>query len=194
MRDEDERGQETTPGDNGGGHAGVPADEDSPMVVQLRTEARESRDRMLRIAADFENFKKRNERERQEFMRFASERMLRDLLPVIDNLSRALESVRKAADAAAITAGLELVIQDFLRILRKNGAEPVAAVGKSFDPTVHEALHQIETDEYPPGTVIDEVQRGYLLNGRVLRPALVVVAARPEVTAPELALPIEFKE
>ncbi|MBM4396187.1 MAG: nucleotide exchange factor GrpE [Deltaproteobacteria bacterium] len=153
-------------------------------VTRLQEENRDTRDRMLRVAADFENFRKRNERERLDYMRFLHERILRDFLPIADNLLRALESARKSGDAPSVLAGVELVVSEFVKVLKKYGVEPIEAAGKPFDPQFHEALQQIETEESEPGAIVTEVQRGYLLNGRVLRPSLVVVAAAPEVTSP----------
>jgi len=154
------------------------------QVEQLRAEARDNRDRMLRLAADFENFKKRNERERQEYMRFANERLLREFLPVVDNMSRAVDAARKSGDSVAIVAGIDIVLQEMVKLLKKYGVEPVPAMGLAFNPAYHEALQQVESEEAPPGTVVAEIQRGYTLNGRVLRPSMVAVAAAPEVTSP----------
>jgi molecular chaperone GrpE len=154
------------------------------QVDQLRAEARDNRDRMLRLAADFENYKKRNERERQEYMRFANERLLREFLPVVDNMSRAVDAARKSGESVAIVAGIDLVLQEMIKLLKKYAVEPVPAVGQVFNPAYHEALQQVESEDAPPGTVVGEIQRGYTLNGRVLRPSLVSVAAAPEVTSP----------
>jgi molecular chaperone GrpE len=171
--------------------AGEAATDAAAELEKARAEARESRDRFLRVAADFENFKKRNERERQDYLKFANERLVRELLPLTDNLSRALEAARKSDEAPGITSGLDLVVQDLGRVFKRFGVEPIDAVGRPFDPSVHEALQQIETEEVPPGVVVNEVQRGYTLHGRVLRPALVTVATAPEVTAPGGRPPLE---
>lgn len=152
--------------------------------IDTERELRETKERLLRLAADFENFRKRQERERQDHTRFANERLLRELLPVVDNLERAWESARRSAEAPAITAGLELILQEFLRALQRAGAEVIDALGKPFDPALHEALQQVESETVEPGNVATEILRGYTLNGRVLRPALVAVAAAPEITSP----------
>jgi molecular chaperone GrpE len=171
---------------------GMAPDEDAAGVIaQLRGEAKENRDRMLRIAADFENYKKRGEREKADFLKYANERLLREMLPVMDNLNRALESARRTGEAPGIPWGVSLVVQDLQKVLRKFGIEAILATGKPFDPAFHEALHQVESEDAAPGTVIEEVQRGYTLHGRVLRPALVVVAVPPEVTSPGRNNPIE---
>lgn len=150
-------------------------------------ELRDTKERLLRLAADFDNYRKRQERERQDHTRFANERLLKDLLPVLDNLERAHESARRSGESPAIAAGLELVIQEFTRVLHRAGAAPIEAVGMAFDPALHEALQQIESDEVEPGCVAAEILRGYTLNGRVLRPSLVAVGRAPEITDPGVA-------
>jgi molecular chaperone GrpE len=164
-------------------------DPDAPLSATVERDLRDSRERLLRLAADFDNYKKRAEREKSDHTRFANERLLKDLLPVLDNLTRAIESARKSGEAPAITAGLDLVLQEFLRVIHKSGVEQINAVGAPFDPALHEAIQQVETDEFPPGSVATELVRGYLLSGRVLRPALVTVAVAPEATSPGIEIP-----
>jgi molecular chaperone GrpE len=171
-----------------------PEPEDPAKALEkAQTEAREGRERMLRIAADFENFKKRNERERNEFLKFANERLLRELLTLADNLARAVEAGRKAGESPTMTAGVDLVLQELMKVLKKFGLEAIDAVDRPFDPTYHEALQQVETDEHEPGTVLWESQRGYTLHGRLLRPSLVAVASAPEVTSPSARIPDDLK-
>ena len=153
-------------------------------VAELERELKEVRDWATRIAADFENYKKRVERERQDQIRFSNERLLKEFLPVVDNLQRALEAAARNGEAPSIAAGVELVIAETLKVLRRAGVEPIVALILPFDPAVHEALQQVETDAVDPGCVVSEVQPGYTLHGRVLRPALVSVAVPPEVTSP----------
>ncbi len=154
---------------------------EDPTSVELS----ETKERLLRLAAEFENFKKRRIREREEHLKFANERLLKDFLPVVDNLERALESARQSGQGQAIVAGLELVIHEFLNVMAREGVVPVESVGKPFDPSHQDALQQIETSEFEPGTVAAEVLKGYLLNGRVLRAALVVVAREPQARPPQ---------
>ena len=168
-------------------------DEPNEAIERARAEAREARDRMLRMAADFDNFKKRNERERLDFLKFSNERLIRELLPVADHLARAGESARRSAETGVLVAGVDLVLQDFLKALRKFGVEPIDAIGRPFDPALHEALQQVEVEGTAPGTVVSEAQRGFLLNGRVLRPSLVTVSTNPEITSPERR-PSGFRE
>jgi len=167
------------------------ADPDSPeeRISRLEAELQESKDKILRLAADFENYRKRIEREKSDYMKFANERLLRDLLPIADNLSRAMNSAKVSGDSPAVLEGVELVLQDILKIFDRFGVTPVESKGKPFDPMVHEALQTQESDQVDPGAMLDEVQRGYLLHNRVLRPALVIVSASPEETSPGTEMP-----
>jgi molecular chaperone GrpE len=153
-------------------------------VAELEKELKEVRDWATRVAADFENYKKRVERERQDQIRFSNERLLKEILPIVDNLQRALDAAARSGEAPSISAGVELVIAETQKILRRAGVEPIAALNQPFDPAIHEALQRVETEAVEAGCVVNEVQPGYTLNGRVLRPALVTVAMPPEVTSP----------
>jgi len=140
-------------------------------------------DKNLRLMAEFDNARKRAAREREEYVRFANESLIRELLPVLDNFDRALQAVKSEPTASAVTAGIELIQRELVRVLEKFGATPFASVGQSFDPERHEAIARVESAEYPEMTVIAETARGYLLHGRVLRPALVTVAVAPDASS-----------
>ena len=142
--------------------------------------AEEHRDRYLRAAAEFDNARKRAARERDEYTRYANESLLRELLPVLDNFERALQSARNETTAAAVTAGVELIQRELLRVLEKFGVTSFTSVGQPFDPERHEAIARVPAQDQPEGTVVDETARGYLLNGRILRPAMVTVASSPD--------------
>lgn len=157
-----------------------PVPKDQIGLDPVSAELAETKDKLLRLAAEFENFKKRRIRERDEQQKYANERVLKELLPVLDNLERALDSARQAGQAANLVTGLDLVIHEFLRVLSREGVEPVLAVGRPFDPAYQEALQSLETTESDPGTVVAEILRGYTLHGRVLRAGLVVVAREPQ--------------
>lgn len=157
----------------------------------LENQLKETNERLLRVAADFENYRKRIEREKGDYLKYANERLLRDLLTVADNLNRAMESARSAGDSQAITDGVGLVLSDLIKVLAKYGVKPMLVKGRPFDPLFHEALQTAETDEVEPGTILEEVQRGYTMNDRVLRAALVVVSASPEETSPGVEIPVE---
>ena len=143
-------------------------------VEQLKAELAACKDRWLRDRADLENFKKRMAREKAETLRFASEGLLRDLLPVLDNLQRAVDHSRASRDVEPVLAGVEMVLRSFTDVLARHGVKVVEARGQRFDPSQHEAIGHVEDDQ-PPNTVVDEHQRGYLLHDRLLRPALVTV-------------------
>ena len=121
----------------------------------------------------------------EDYVRFANESLIRELLPVLDNFDRALLAAKNEPGAAAVTAGVELIQRELLRVLEKFGATPFTSVGLPFDPERHEAVSRIQTTEHPEMTVLAETARGYLLNGRVLRPAIVTVAVAPDASSGE---------
>jgi molecular chaperone GrpE len=140
-------------------------------------EAESQQDRYLRAVAEFDNARKRAALDREEYVRFANESLVRELLPVLDNFDRALDAARGDAGAAAWTAGIELIHRELLRALEKVGVTPFSAVGEPFDPARHEAVARVPTaPDQPEMTVVAETLRGYLMHGRVLRPAMVTVA------------------
>jgi molecular chaperone GrpE len=143
-------------------------------------EARQHEERALRTMAEFDNARKRAQREREEHTRFANESLIRDLLPVLDNLDRALQAARAEAAAPALTSGVELIQREFLRVLEKFGVTPFSAVGERFDPERHEAIARVASASHDEMAVVSETTRGYLMHGRVLRPAAVTVAMSPE--------------
>lgn len=146
------------------------------LLVQKSQEAKDTYDRLLRLAAELENLKKRHEREISEVRQFANENLLRELLPVLDNLERALEHGRQDEAPEALMSGLELVYQDFLKVLGRFGVTPLESVGERFDPVFHHAVMEEEAPEVEDQTVIKELQKGFLLQNRLLRPAMVVVS------------------
>ena len=148
-------------------------------AVEAKTrEAEATRDRYVRTVAEFDNYRKRAVREREEYVRSAAEGLVRDLLPVLDNFDRALQAARQDPAAAGVTAGVELIQRELLRVLERAGVTPFSAVGAPFDPERHEAVARVSAAGRPDMTVVDETTRGYLINGRVLRPAQVTVAMK----------------
>ena len=143
-------------------------------------EAEELQNRNLRLMAEFDNARKRAAREREDYTRFANESLIRELLPVLDNFDRALQAAKSEPGSGAVTAGIELIQRELIRVLEKFGAVPFQSVGHPFDPERHEAVARVPTTEQPEMTVVDETARGYLLNGRILRPAMVTVAVPPD--------------
>jgi molecular chaperone GrpE len=142
-------------------------------------EAKHNYDRWLRQTAELDNFKKRTARERDEAIRLANEALIKDLLPVVDNLERAVAHASGGGNGKPLVEGVEMVLRQFLDVLTKHGAVQMLAVGQPFDPAKHEAMTQVESDDHEPNSVVEEHQKGYLFRDRLLRPALVSVAKAP---------------
>jgi len=141
-------------------------------------ENKETYDRLLRVTAEFENYKKRMSREMEDFRKYANQSLLKEMLSAVDHIELAIQaaSAPAAADAGMVD-GLNLTLKEFLRILEKFSVKPIEAVGKPFDPQVHEAIMREPCDQLPENTVVREMQKGYTIHDRLLRPSLVVVAA-----------------
>jgi len=151
-------------------------------LEEKEKEAKENHDRLLRMAADLENFKKRAAREKEEWVKFANEDLLKGVLPFVDNLERAVSHSEKAADIQGLVDGVKLTIQQLLQTLKQFGVTSIETVGRPFDPAVHEAMLVVGTDQEKPNHVMQEFQKGYLLNDRLLRPATVSVSKPLEET------------
>jgi molecular chaperone GrpE len=149
-------------------------------LQKTREETKENYDRLLRVSAEFENYKKRVAREKSDLIRYGNEELLKALLPVIDNLERALGHATAESNQEGIKDGVEMTLQQFLHILQRFGVTPIVAEGARFDPTRHEAVMEQATAAYAPGHVVSELEKGYLLNDRLVRPAKVVVAKAHE--------------
>jgi molecular chaperone GrpE len=153
-----------------------------PLEV-AKAEQAKLRDQLLRTAADFENYRKRSRKEVEDAHKKGSEELLKALLPVFDNLERAVvhaeSSASSGGDAKAIAEGVKMVLKQFQDSLGRVGIKRVGGVGVPFDPLVHEAIQQIETKDHPPGTVVAEVAPGYAFGDRLIRAAMVVVARPP---------------
>ncbi len=140
-------------------------------------EAQANYDRLLRISAEFENYKKRSARELQDFRKFANEALLKELLPVVDNLELAVKTAREDGNGQeSLADGIDLTLKEILRVLNKFGVQAVEALNQPFDPVFHQAVVGEESDKHPKNTVIQELQKGYTLHDRLLRPSMVVVA------------------
>jgi molecular chaperone GrpE len=158
-------------------------------AAELEDEHAKLRDQALRAMAEAENTRRRLARELDEGLKFAIANFAREIVAVGDNLRRALDTLTAEARAAdpkleQFAQGVELTEREFLTVLERHGIQRVAAIGQPFDPAVHQAIAQLETAEHPPGTVMQVVQAGFTLQGRILRPALVVVAKAPAGDAP----------
>lgn len=162
-------------------------------VRSLEDQVRSEHETALRAAADLDNYRKRAQRDLQEGVRFANERLLKDFLPVLDNLERALEHGAGTKDWASLEQGLQMTRKQFEDTLGRHGARALPALGRPFDPNLHEAMGTTESSEVPPNTVVNEVLRGWTLNDRLVRPALVSVSRLP-VAPGDRASPAEATE
>ena len=147
-------------------------------LESVKKEAKDNYDRFLRLSAEFDNYKKRTAREMNDFRKFANETIIKELLPVVDNLERAIESSgTDETSSSCVVEGVEMTLKAILKVFSQFEVTQVQSLGKPFDPLYHEAMMREESDEYPENTVIKELQKGYLLHDRLIRPALVVVSA-----------------
>jgi molecular chaperone GrpE len=174
----EEEGAEVTPD---AGDADSPAADQAEKNIEeslkkAEAEAKETYDRLLRVSAEFDNYKKRSAREISEFRKFANESLLKELLPVVDNLERGISSAQEKGEGSLVLEGVHLTYSAFLQVLEKFGVKQLDALGKAFDPNYHQAVLQEEREGIPENQVIHELQKGYLLNGRLLRPAMVIVS------------------
>jgi len=158
-----------------------PLEDLAEKLKSKEQEAQENYDRLLRISAEFENYKKRASREMEEFRKFSNQSLIKEMLSVVDNLELAMNSTNghKTIDKGLLD-GLEMTHREILKVFEKFKVKPISAKGQPFDPTFHEAVMQEETDEYPNNTVINELQKGYLIHDRLLRPSMVVVTKSKE--------------
>jgi molecular chaperone GrpE len=143
---------------------------------QLAAEKAELKDRLLRALADFDNFRRRADRDRSEYIQFAAMDMVRDVVPILDDFRRAMKVETADKEYAK---GIDLIFQRLFETLKKAGLEPIEATGKPFDPNLHQAVDRAESEELPDQTVLEEYQSGYNFKGKLLRPAMVKVAVKP---------------
>ena len=158
------------------------AEDERTDVEKALAERDRMREQLLRIAADFDNFRKRSRKEIEEVRRRTVEDTLREVLPIVDNLERAADAMTDATEISAVTEGVHMVLRGFEDIASRLGLKRVATVGNLFDPACHDAMQQEETDKHAPGTILAEIVPGYYLGERLLRPAMVVVAKPPTST------------
>lgn len=172
---------ETTGGES------VPTSEDpvSDPVAEAKQELSKMREQLLRVAADFDNYRKRSRREIEDAAKRAKQDVLKDLLPVFDNMERAVSHGTAASDADPVVKGVRMVMKQFADTTERLGVVRVKSVGEVFDPAVHEAIQQVETSEQAAGTIVTELLPGYLFGEQLLRAAMVVVAKAPAVAVVE---------
>ena len=147
---------------------------------QLVQENEELQDKFVRLMADFDNYRKRASKEKSDVIQFGNEGLLKDILPVIDNIERLLTYSYREGSWKSFQEGIELLLAEIGKTLATYGVEPIEALGKAFDPNIHQAMQRSETDEVDANTVVEVYQKGYLYRSRLLRPSLVVVAVPPK--------------
>jgi molecular chaperone GrpE len=194
MEQKSEEGQ-ITAGERGQAVTAAEATGSEATIARLQADLKERilevealNDRLLRLHAEFENYKKRMARERSEFMKFANEALILEFLPVLDNLERAVVTARSAADAQPVAEGLEMILRLFQATLEKAGVKAIEALGHEFDPNLHQAVAQVDSPDGRDSIVVEEVQKGYLLDGRLLRPSMVKVS-KVKVLSSEFRVP-----
>ena len=155
----------------------------SSDLDRIKAERDQHLDKFQRVTAELENFRRRVQREAELSARYSSLPLIRDLLPAMDNVARTIQAAEQTGKLDDLIQGLQMIVAQFDQIFGSHSAKPIAAVGETFDPNLHEALQQVPTDEHPPMTVIQELERGYIMHDRVIRPTKVLVAcALPEQT------------
>ncbi len=172
-------GQEPLTGGQAGGDGEYKIEDLIQKLQEKEKEAAENYDRYMRAAADLENYKKRANREKADCIKYGQENLIKDILPMVDSLGRAMEHACNSNDFEAFREGLKLVQNQLNCCLEKHGVEKIEATGRDFDPNVHEAMLQVESPEHGNNQVVEEFEKGYLLNGRLLRPAKVSVCRCP---------------
>lgn len=145
-------------------------------LERTEEEYKELEDRLLRLAAEFDNYKKRSAKEFQSIIKNANEELISQLVETLDNFQRALESAKNSSDFESFHKGVELIYQHFREILEKEGLQEIKTIGEVFDPHFHEAVMQQESEEYPEGVVMDEISKGYILNDKVIKHSKVIVS------------------
>ena len=156
--------------------ASVAAEEENGEATRLRAELEEQQQRLLRVQADYDNFRRRTQKEKEELAKYASMKLVTELVPVVDNFERALATAPQGAEAESFAKGVGMIFRQLEGVLSAEGVTAMEAVGKPFNPEFHQAIMQVESEEHEEGIVVEEVQKGYMLKDRVLRPAMVKVS------------------
>ncbi|WP_205516253.1 nucleotide exchange factor GrpE [Paenibacillus sp. SYP-B3998] len=143
---------------------------------QLRVQSEENYQRLLRVQADFDNFRRRARAEKEDFAKYASLKLIEQLLPVVDNFDRALTSSKETKDFDGLVKGLDMTFRQLDQLLGQEGLKPIESIGQPFNPEFHQAVMQVESDEHEEGIVVEELQKGYILKDKVIRPAMVKVS------------------
>jgi molecular chaperone GrpE len=145
-------------------------------MARMQQEVEQANDMMLRLAAELDNYKKRVAKERESLIRYAAQDVLQELIPVLDNFERAIESADKSKDFVSFLEGVKMIYKNMYDVMGRKGLVGIDAVGETFDPNIHEAVMQVTSEEHPENVVVEELQKGYMLHDRVIRPSMVVVS------------------
>ncbi|MFO7986803.1 MAG: nucleotide exchange factor GrpE [Desulfatiglandaceae bacterium] len=177
-----ERQEETGPPSNA--EKAIPVEEMTKAQLiekleEMEKERDDNQELYLRAKAEMENIKKRFQKEKQDLLKYANESLLKQLLPVVDNLEKAVMHSQEQNSLKTLQEGVDLTLKGLMDTLKKAGVEPIEAMGETFDPNFHEAMSEAEAEDVQPGTVINEFQKGYTLNNRLLRPSMVVISKKP---------------
>lgn len=163
--------------ESGAAEASEPQDAVQEELEQAKKLAEENHQRFLRTQADFDNFRRRTQKEKEDFAKYASLKLIEQLLPVIDNFERALLASKENKDYDALAKGIDMTFRQLSQVLAAEGLTAMETVGTPFNPEFHQAIMQVESDEYEEGIIVEEVQKGYMLKDKVLRPAMVKVSS-----------------
>ena len=145
-------------------------------MARMQQEVEQANDMMLRLAAELDNYKKRVGKERESLIRYAAQDVLQELIPVLDNFERAIESADKSKDFVSFLEGVKMIYKNMYDVMGRKGLVRIDAVGETFDPNIHEAVMQVTSEEHPENVVVEELKKGYMLHDRVIRPSMVVVS------------------
>ncbi len=168
----------TAPGEETNGITAAEEETSLTELEEAKKEALENYDRYLRVSAEFDNYKKRVQKDRADLINYGNEKLIKELLPIIDSMERALNHGSNSQDIDAFVEGLRLIYEQLIVSLKKHGVESIESIGQEFDPNFHEAMMKVESDELDDNKIVEEFEKGYLLNGRLLRPSKVSIAHR----------------
>lgn len=168
---------ETTPLENEHPAESAEAVGENELVTALQQQADDNHNRYLRAQADFDNFRRRTIKEKEELTQYASLKVVSQLLPVLDNFQRALQTGGEGVESGSFAKGVDMIYRQLFQVLEAEGLKPMEVVGQPFDPEMHQAVMQVESDEYAEGIVVEAIQSGYVLKDKVIRPAMVKVSS-----------------
>lgn len=146
-------------------------------ATQLRAQVDELQNKLLRAQADFDNFRRRARQEKEEFAKYASQKLLEQLIPVFDNFERAVSASKENQDLDSLAKGIDMIYRQMSQVLEQEGVKPIEAVGQPFNPEFHQAVMQVESEEHEEGIIVEELQKGYMLKEKVIRPSMVKVSS-----------------